>query len=528
MRTPALLAVLDGIGLREEREGNAFLQAQAPLLHQLFSEENSAFCSLSASGRDVGLPEGQMGNSEVGHLNIGSGRVVNQELTRIDVAIEEGTFFHNQVLIDTIDSAQENQATLHLLGLLSDGGVHSMQSHLEALLVMATKRGTKRIRVHTLLDGRDVSPQSGALYMRKLCLFIEELSQANHEIDVRVSTVSGRYYAMDRDSRWERVEAAWMAMVLPQYESVLSVSASENAEELIESSYARGIFDEFVEPVALGPDGIEDGDSLIFFNFRPDRARELTRAFIDPDFDTYGFKRAKVPKITFASMTEYDPEFWQRFGAGVVFAKQYPQNTLADYFSSLGLKQLHIAETEKYAHVTFFFNGGIEEPKIGEERILIPSPRVATYDLKPEMSAPEVGRLLAEAIKDDKADVYIVNFANGDMVGHTGCMEAAIKAIGAVDAEVKTILDALRLKQGVALITADHGNSEYMMDEDGNPWTAHTTARVPLAAMDTSTELPLKLKREEGGRLADIAPTLLDLMGLTAPSEFTGSSLLER
>lgn len=532
MRTTALLAILDGVGLRDELEGNAFRQADAPLLHALFSKENPAFGSLSASGRDVGLPEGQMGNSEVGHLNIGAGRIVNQELTRIDLAIEDGTIFRNRVLSGAVDAVIEANATLHLLGLVSDGGVHSSLRHLEALLEMAAQRGVKRVRIHAFLDGRDVSPASGAGYVRRLNQFIEGLVAGHFGLDMRIGTVCGRYYAMDRDRRWERVELAWRAMVVPFEADVASAISSEDAAGLIEASYAEGITDEFVRPVALGDDGINDDDCLVFFNFRPDRARELTRAFIDPDFDTYGFIRPAAPRVRMVCMTEYDPEFEQRFGAEIVFSKQFPSNTLADYLAGLGLRQLHIAETEKYAHVTFFLNGGVEAPKEGEERILIPSPKVATYDLQPEMSAPEVGRTLAQAIRDDKADVYVVNFANGDMVGHTGSMEAAIQAINAVDACMREVLGALESRHGVAVVTADHGNSECMLDGEGRPWTAHTTSRVPIAVIDTGAATAagnaVSLERREDARLADVAPTLLDLMGLPIPQEFTGRSLLVR
>ena len=526
MKTPALLAILDGVGLCKEVAGNAFLQANAPFLHGLIKEENAAFCSLSASGRDVGLPEGQMGNSEVGHLNIGAGRVVNQELTRIDLAIQEETFFDNQVLLNAVDAARDANATVHFLGLVSDGGVHSSLDHLEALLFLAAQRGATRVRVHAFLDGRDVSPASGAEYIRNLNAYIEELVTLHLGLDMRISTLCGRYYAMDRDKRWERVQAAWRAMVVPFEPDVPAVLSSEDAAELVEASYAQGITDEFIKPLALGDDGISDGDSMVFFNLRPDRARELTRAFIDPGFEDYAFPRSSMPQVNFVSLTEYDPEFEERFNIGVAFAKHFPDNTLADYFSALGLKQFHIAETEKYAHVTFFLNGGIEEPKVGEQRVLIASPKVATYDLQPEMSAPEVGAALAQAIREDKADVYIVNFANGDMVGHTGSIEATIKAIEAVDASLKEVVEAVQLKQGVALITADHGNSECMLDAEGNPWTAHTCSRVPLVVLDASTDKVLCLKRHDSAKLADIAPTLLDLMELPIPREFTGTSLL--
>jgi 2,3-bisphosphoglycerate-independent phosphoglycerate mutase len=549
MKTPALLAILDGVGLGKVYEGNAYVRAHAPLLHELFSEDNPAFCSLSASGRDVGLPDGQMGNSEVGHLNIGAGRIVNQELTRIDIAIENGSFFENRLLIDAIDGASQENATVHLLGLLSDGGVHSTIGHLEALLTLAARRGVRRVRIHVFLDGRDVAPVSGAGYVRRLDAFIEELVAEHLGLDMRIGSICGRYYAMDRDKRWERVEAAWRAIVLPFEMDVATALASDDAASLVEASYTQGLTDEFFLPQALGDDGVSDGDSLIFFNFRPDRARELTRAFIDPDFENYAFKRPFTPRVRFVGMTEYDPVFEQNLGAGVAFAKEFPERTLADYFAELGLRQLHIAETEKYAHVTFFFNGGIEARKAGEERILIPSPRVATYDLQPKMSAPEVCAALVEALDDGRADVYIVNFANGDMVGHTGSIEATVAAIEAVDTCLARVLDALKAKGGVALITADHGNAECMLDEAGKPWTAHTNARVPLALIDASArkydseasisrtkanadagaQAPIvTLERRADARLADIAPSFLDLMELPVPQEFTGRSLIQR
>lgn len=529
MKKPALLVVLDGVGLSEEYEGNACKQAHTPLLDKLFSKKNPAFCSLAATGRDVGLPQGQMGNSEVGHLNIGAGRIVDQELTRIDVAIEEGELSENQVLCEAMDQTITAGSTLHFMGLLSDGGVHSTIEHLEALLIMAAKRGVKRIRVHAFLDGRDVLPTSGADYVLRLNEFIAGLVLKNLGLDLRIATICGRYYAMDRDKRWERVKRAWRTLVLPYEPDVSATLANADAVELIHTSYKEGITDEFFEPLALGDDGIKDNDSVVFFNLRPDRARELTQAFLDPEFESYAFIRPFVPQVHFVCMTEYDPAFAELYGAGVAFAKQFPKNTLADYLSHQGLRQLHIAETEKYAHVTFFLNGGIEEAKQGEERILIPSPKVATYDLQPEMSAPEVSSTLAQAILEDKADVYIVNYANGDMVGHTGNMKATIAALEAVDSGLAEVLDALKKKRGVTLITADHGNADCMFAKDGSPWTAHSTARVPLAFIDTSARDDIyALKQEEDARLADIAPTLLDAMELPIPPEFTGRSLLKR
>jgi 2,3-bisphosphoglycerate-independent phosphoglycerate mutase len=505
-----------------------------------------------------------MGNSEVGHLNIGSGRIINQELTRIDCAIEDDSIASNEVLLAAFESAATNDKTVHFMGLLSDGGVHSMQNHLEALAVLAAKNHAKHIRIHAFLDGRDVAPTSGKSYIERAIAFCKQLEADHPGLDARIGVISGRYFAMDRDNRWDRVQKAWDALVGTQGDGslvfcntrepspcVLS-SAPENVEDwqgkgsnassaakrglseqaspspadpavVVQASYDAGITDEFVEPVNTGGDTIQDGDSIIFFNFRPDRARELTRAFIDPNFD--GFERNYAPKVTYVCMTEYDATFERDFDTRVAFPKSFPTNVLADYLASLGLKQLHIAETEKYAHVTFFFNGGVEEPKAGEQRVLIPSPKVATYDLQPEMSAPGVTKALVEAIESDAADVYIVNYANGDMVGHTGVLPATIAAIEAVDAGLKQVLDAIVDKGGVALVTADHGNSEQMTAADGSAWTAHTLAPVPLAVIEAG-EKTVDLERERPARLADIAPTLLDLMSLPIPEEWTGRSLL--
>jgi 2,3-bisphosphoglycerate-independent phosphoglycerate mutase len=464
-----------------------------------------------------------MGNSEVGHLNIGSGRIIDQELTRIDRAIEEGTLRTNEVLQDAFNAARENGATLHFMGLLSDGGVHSMDAHLEALIEMAASRGVRRIRIAAFLDGRDVAPASGKTYVEKTVAFCRQISALYPGLDARVGMISGRYYAMDRDNRWESVEKAWRALVLPGEPNVVTAAADVNPAEVVQASYNAGVTDEFVAPVAIGSDAVASGDSVIFFNFRPDRARELTRAFIDPGFA--GFERSVIPQVTYVCMTEYDATFERDFATRVAFPKSFPKNVLADYLASLGLRQLHIAETEKYAHVTFFFNGGVEQPKEGEERVLIPSPKVATYDLQPQMSAPEVTDALVDAIQADAADVYIVNYANGDMVGHTGVLPAAIAAIEAVDRGLRRVIDALVAKGGVALITADHGNSEQMVDAEGAPWTAHTLSPVPLALVEAGTHT-VDLDRESPARLADIAPTLLDLMNLPIPNEWTGHSLI--
>jgi 2,3-bisphosphoglycerate-independent phosphoglycerate mutase len=524
-RTPALLAILDGVGIAAPCATNAVTSARAPFLHELLSDTTWPCRTLDAAGRAVGLPDGQMGNSEVGHLNIGSGRVINQELTRIDCAIEDGTLLENEVLLVVFDAARKSGGTVHFMGLLSDGGVHSMDNHLEALIGMAADRGVARIRIAAFLDGRDVAPASGKGYVERMSAFCEQTRVAHPGLDARIGMISGRYYAMDRDRRWERVERAWRALVVPVASDVTCVAADADPVRVVQDSYGAGVTDEFVIPVALGDDAVADGDSIVFFNFRPDRARELTRAFIDPDFT--GFERPVVPRVAYVCMTEYDVAFERDFGARVAFPKSFPANVLADYLSALGLRQLHIAETEKYAHVTFFFNGGIEEPKAGEQRILIPSPQVATYDLQPQMSAPEVTDALVDAINGDAADIYIVNYANGDMVGHTGVLSAAIEAIEAVDVGLKRVVDAILAKGGVALVTADHGNSERMVDAAGEPWTAHTLSPVPLAVIEAG-ERRAELDRQSPACLADIAPTLLDLMGLPIPPDFTGRTLLIR
>jgi len=525
MRTPMLLAILDGVGLAKASPSNAVSQADASFLHELFSDSTWPCRQLLASGRAVGLPEGQMGNSEVGHLNIGAGRVVNQELTRIDLAIEDNSLYSNPVLLRAMNQTVASGSRLHLLGLLSDGGVHSQISHLQALLKMAAKQGVIDIALHAFLDGRDVSYNSGQAYLQQTEAFILDLQTRYPDLRISIASVGGRYYAMDRDKRWDRVQRAWQAMVLPESDDVRLV-LDKPASELVGQSYAEKIFDEFMVPVACDQRGVKDGDTLVFFNFRPDRARQLTRAFIDESFD--GFEQAYRPAVNFICMTEYDPLF-TTYGAEVAFAKEVPDNVLADYLSSLGLRQLHIAETEKYAHVTFFFNGGVEQPKPGEQRILIASPAVATYDLQPEMSAYQVTEELVGAIQSDLADVYILNYANGDMVGHTGIQVAAEAAITAVDHCLEQVVSAILAQGGAALITADHGNADQMLDEHGNVWTAHSLSPVPLVLISEEARIgsrTLDLNREVFASLADIAPTLLDLMGLAIPAEFTGHSLL--
>jgi 2,3-bisphosphoglycerate-independent phosphoglycerate mutase len=537
VRLPALLAILDGVGIAAPSPTNAVTSADAPFLHRLFSGAVWPCRLLGASGRDVGLPEGQMGNSEVGHLNIGAGRVVDQELTRIDRAIEDGSLRRNPALLAAFDAVRERGAAVHLMGLLSDGGVHSTDAHLRALLAMAADRGVQRIRVDAFLDGRDVPPASGKAYVERICAFLRELEEAHPGLDARMGMLAGRYYAMDRDNRWERVERAWRALVVPGASGgAASTAAPASAfpsfapvdadpAQLVQDSYDAGVTDEFVVPVALGDDALASGDSVVFFNFRPDRARELTRALIDPAFA--GFVRPSVPEVTYVCMTEYDPAFERDLGARVAFPKAFPANVLADYLASCGLRQLHIAETEKYAHVTFFLNGGVEAPKAGEQRVLVPSPKVATYDLKPQMSAPELTQALVGAIESDAADVYLVNYANGDMVGHTGSLPAAVAAVEAVDRGLRRVIDAVIAQGGVALVTADHGNAEQMTDGSGGAWTAHTLSPVPLVLIDPGENRP-DLDRSAPARLADVAPTLLDLIGLPVPEEWTGRSLLVR
>lgn len=505
---PACLIIMDGFGLAEPGPGNAISLASTPNLDKVLA---SCPCTqLSASGEAVGLPEGQMGNSEVGHLNIGAGRVVFQELTRINRACADGSLAANPVLGEAFAQASRQDAALHLMGLVSDGGVHSSNEHLYALMRAAKAAGVGHIMVHCFMDGRDVPPKSGAGYLQELSAVAAELSDG--ECTAEIASVSGRYYAMDRDNRWERVERAWQAIVQA------SPCVQETPARVMDASYAAGVTDEFVEPVALSARGVQEGDAVVFFNFRPDRARELSRAFVDPEFA--GFDRGEHPQVSFVCLTEYDPEI----PAPVAFAKEFPENVLADVLAAAGLRQYHIAETEKYAHVTFFLNGGREEPKAGEQRALIPSPKVATYDLQPEMSEPDVASTLAAAIDAGEADVYIVNFANPDMVGHTGVIPAAVAAVEAVDAGVGQVLAALERAGGVALITADHGNADKLLAEDGSPFTAHTTAPVPFALVDFAGTGRALSGRQ--GALCDIAPTLLELIGLDVPEEMTGITLL--
>ena len=501
-KTPTTLIIMDGFGLSDAADGNAVKAAATPRLDEFFRE--FAHTTLQASGLDVGLPAGQMGNSEVGHTNIGAGRVVFQDLPRITKSIADGDFFRNPAYCHAMDACLEKGTSLHLMGLLSDGGVHSHLDHLFALLQMAKDKGLTKVYIHAFLDGRDVSPTSGAG-------FVAQTVEKCREVGVgKIATVMGRYYAMDRDKRWDRVEMAYDAMVYGEGSTFNPVPVAA-----VKDSYAAGVTDEFVEPVVCDRDGtISDNDSVIFFNFRPDRAREITRTLVDPDFD--GFTRQIFP-LTFVCNTEYDASMPN---VEVAFPRTSVRNGLGEYLSQMGMTQLRIAETEKYAHVTFFFNGGSETVFPGEDRVLVPSPKVATYDLQPEMSAYEVCDKCVERIESGAYDVIILNFANCDMVGHTGVFDAAVKAVETVDTCVGKVVDATLKMGGIAMITADHGNAEQMTEPDGSPMTAHTTNPVPFILCGAGTEL------RQGGRLADIAPTMLDVMGLACPAEMDGTSLI--
>lgn len=503
MKKPLLLCILDGFGIAPP-EGNAIEAANTPNLDKIFSE--NPVTAIGASGMDVGLPEGQMGNSEVGHTNIGAGRVVYQELTRITKSIKDGDFFENEALTKAVDSCVANGKALHLLGLLSDGGVHSHNTHLYGILELAKRKGLKEVYVHAFLDGRDVSPTSGHGFVADCCAEMEKIGVG------KIASVMGRYYAMDRDNRWERVEKAYAAMVYRQGET------ANDAVKAVADSYAKEVTDEFVIPTVIeGGKGIAEGDSVILFNFRPDRAREITRTFVDPEFN--GFERKNgFFKLNYVCMTQYDATMPN---VDVAFRPQTLKNTLGEYISDLGLSQLRIAETEKYAHVTFFFNGGIEKTYAGEDRILVASPKVATYDLQPEMSAYEVCDKCCDAIRSGKYDMIILNFANCDMVGHTGVFDAAVKAVEAVDTCVGKVVAAVNEMDGVTLITADHGNADKMFEEDGSPFTAHTTNPVKFCVVGYPCEL------REGGRLADIAPTMLKIMNLAQPAEMDGISIIK-
>lgn len=507
-KKPTALIILDGFANRESEHGNAVKLANKPNFDRYYNKYPTT--QIEASGLDVGLPEGQMGNSEVGHMNIGAGRIVYQSLTRINKSIEDGDFFENDVLNNAIAHVNSHDSALHIFGLLSDGGVHSHYKHLFALLELAKKQGVEKVYVHAFLDGRDVDQKSALKY-------IEETEAKFNELGIgQFASVSGRYYAMDRDKRWERVQLAYDAIAHakgPQFES---------AQAVIEHSYAENVTDEFVIPSVIVKDGqpvakIEENDAVIFFNFRPDRAIQLSNAFTDKEWTNFD-RGEHAANVKFVTMTLYNPSV----DAEVAFPPIPMTNVLGEVLSKAGLAQLRIAETEKYPHVTFFMNGGRNEEFPGENRILIPSPKVATYDLKPEMSCYEVGDALYNSIQNDENDAIILNFANPDMVGHSGMLEPTIKAIEAVDENLGKVVDAILAKGGTAIIFADHGNSETMVTPEGTPHTAHTTVPVPVIVTKKGITL------REGGRLADVAPTMLDLLNVAKPEEMTGESLIQK
>ena len=508
-KKPVVLMVLDGYGLSDKTEGNAIAMADTPVMDKLMKEY--PFVKGNASGSYVGLPDGQMGNSEVGHMNIGAGRIIYQDLTRITKAIADGDFFKNEELLAAMENCKKNNSDLHLFGLLSSGGVHSHISHVYGLLEMAKKNGVSNVYVHAFLDGRDTPPASGKD-------FVAQLEEKMAEIGVgKVASLAGRYYAMDRDNNWDRVEQAYRSLTTGEGKQ------AESAVAAMEASYAENVTDEFVVPTVITENAkplsvVKENDSVIFFNFRPDRAREMTRAFCDDKFT--GFERTYIP-TTFVCFKDYDETIPNKL---IAFKKEEIKNTFGEFLAANGKKQLRLAETEKYAHVTFFFNGGVEDPNVDEFRLLVNSPKdVPTYDLKPEMSAPEVGMDLVEAIKSDKYDVIVINFANPDMVGHTGVIPAAVKAVEKVDELVGKAVQAVKDVDGVLFICADHGNAEKMIDyETGAPHTAHTTNPVPFILVNYDDSYTLR----DGGSLCDIAPTLIQIMGLNQPAEMTGKSLL--
>ena len=502
-KTPTTLIIMDGFGLRDETMGNAIANARKPHLDKIFAENPG--CKLSASGLDVGLPDGQMGNSEVGHTNIGAGRVVFQDLPRITKAIADGDFFTNEAYVAAMDDCKANGTALHIMGLMSDGGVHSHIDHIFAALDMAKQRGLTKVYVHAFLDGRDVPPSSGKDFVARLHEKCEALGNAH------IGVISGRYYAMDRDKRWERLQKAYDALVMGEAPFEADPVAA------VQKSYDAEVTDEFVVPVLCCKEAvISENDSVIFMNFRPDRAREITRALVDPDFTDLERKKGYFP-LHYVCTTEYDATMPN---VTVAFPKQKLTNIFGEYISNLGLTQLRIAETEKYAHVTFFFNGGVEQTFPGEDRVLIPSPSVPTYDLKPDMSAKEVTDACVERIESGNYDVIILNFANCDMVGHTGVYEAARLAVETVDECVNRVVEATSKMGGISLITADHGNADRMLEDDGvTPYTAHTTNPVPFYIVGADVKL-------RDGKLADIAPTMLDLMGLEKPAEMDGETLI--
>ena len=507
MKKMTALVILDGFGHSEETQGNAIKADGINNISRLLKEYPHTL--IEASGEDVGLPDGQMGNSEVGHMNIGAGRIVYQELTRITKSIKDGDFFENPAFLGAVENCRKHDSALHIYGLVGPGGVHSHQKHFFGLLELAKRHGLSKVYVHCFMDGRDVPPESGKG-------FIEEYQRKIAEIGVgKIATVMGRYYAMDRDNRFERVEKAYAAMVYGEG------NYDTDPVHAMQASYDAGVTDEFVVPTVITDNGrpvatIQADDSIIFYNFRPDRAREITRAFIMEDFDGFERRKGFFP-VHYVCMTQYDKTFGDK--VDIAFRPEHLNNTLGEYLAACGKTQLRIAETEKYAHVTFFFNGGVEAPNPGEDRCLIPSPKVATYDLQPEMSAYEVCDKCIERINSGAYDVIILNFANCDMVGHTGVLQAAVKAVETVDTCVGRVVEATLKMGGIAMVTADHGNAEVMLQPDGSPMTAHTTNLVPFILCGAGNEL-------RPGRLADIAPTILDVMGLATPQEMDGKTLI--
>ncbi len=508
MKKPVVLCIMDGFGKNDSDYGNAIAMAKTPNLDKLMAECPMTY--IGASGMDVGLPDGQMGNSEVGHTNMGAGRVVYQPLTRITKAFADGEAYENPALCSAMENAKDK--ALHLIGLVSPGGVHSHTEHLYGLLEMAKKNGVENVYIHALLDGRDVPPSSAVAYL-------EELEAKMKEIGVgKIASVMGRFYAMDRDNIWDRVEKAYAAVVYGE-----GIQA-DDAVEAVKASYetidedGKHLTDEFVLPTVIGKDGrVKENDSVIFFNFRPDRAREITRTFVDPDFTGFERKKGFFP-LNYVCMTQYDAEMPN---VAVAFGPEALTNTLGEYLSAQGKTQLRIAETQKYAHVTFFFNGGEEKQYEGEDRILVDSPKISTFDLMPEMSAPQVSEKLNEAVRSGKYDAVIVNFANCDMVGHTGIIPAAVQAVETVDTCVGSLVEAVKEMDGVLFVTADHGNADKMLDENGEPFTAHTTNPVPFIIVNYPCDV------REGGKLCDIAPTMLKVMGLPQPTEMNGESIIK-
>ena len=510
MKKPVLLCIMDGFGKNDDNYGNAIFSAATPNLDKIMKENPMTF--IGASGMDVGLPDGQMGNSEVGHTNIGAGRVVYQELTRITKSIKDGDFFENEALRGAMENCLKNGSALHLMGLMSDGGVHSHNTHMYAIVEMAKRMGLSEVYVHCFLDGRDVPPASGADFVEETCNKLKEIGLG------KVATVMGRYYAMDRDNRWDRVGKAYAAMVYGEgVKAECPVAAIKESYETVDAD-GKNLTDEFVLPTVCAENAtIKANDSVVFFNFRPDRAREITRTFVDEAFDGFERRDGFFP-LYYVCMTQYDATM---HNVHVAFKPQTLENTFGEYLAKMGKTQLRIAETEKYAHVTFFFNGGVEKQYEGEDRILVASPKVATYDLQPEMSAYEVTEKVTEAIRTGKYDAIILNFANCDMVGHTGIFAAAQAAVEAVDTCVGKVYDAVMEMDGVMLITADHGNADKMYEADGSPFTAHTTNPVPFVVCGYDCEL------REGGKLCDIAPTMLKIMNLAQPAEMTGESIVK-